>query len=96
MRERSIPTVLRLFLLGVRPPEPGASRLVRLRFVRDLQIRSLLLSVPLSIVVVLLVDWSWAPIVLGAVLLLALLNIAYLTTLLARATPADDSGRPEL
>lgn len=89
----SVPKGLRPFLLGVQPPEPGADRAARLRFVRDLQVRSLLLTVPLCLIVILVVDSLWASIAIGSVLLLTLLDVAYLTITSARRGPKDGSGR---
>lgn len=84
---------LRPFLLGVRPPQPGSSRVTQLRFVRDLQVRSLLVSFPLCLIVILVVGKWWALIVLAALLLL-LSDIVYLTVILAREASADRGSSP--
>jgi hypothetical protein len=75
---------LRPFLLGARPPADPADRPERLRFLRDFLARSLLISVPAAIVAVLVIGELWAALVLGAVLLLTVLDVVYLTFAMRR------------
>lgn len=87
-----IPRALRPFLLGVRPPTIEDGRLGQLRFLRDLQLRALLIAVPLTIVVVLVADAPWAPIALGALLLLSVLDLVYLVAAIARESSRNGDG----
>ena len=57
--------------LGVRPPRRGGSRTDGLRFIRDLQVRCLLLCVPAFVLAIVAGAPRWA-LVLGGVALAAL------------------------
>jgi hypothetical protein len=65
--------------LGVEPPPPGAGHTAGLKFVRDLSLRTLLPGIAVAVLVILLVDATWATVLVAALLLLQILDIAYLT-----------------
>jgi hypothetical protein len=74
----------RWLTLGVRPPADPENRVEVLRFLRDLMLRSLVVSVVGgAIVVAVLQDTTWT-IVLGAVVALTALDALFLTWRLGR------------
>jgi hypothetical protein len=85
--ESAVPKRLRPFLLGVRPPDRPVSRLAARRFVRDFMARTTLLTLPLYAVIFLVLEWWWAKLALGLVLLAALADLAYLTIWLRQHSP---------
>jgi hypothetical protein len=83
-KRRARPRHSSLLTLGLQPSQPGAARRAPLRFVRDLQVRSLLPSVAMFVLVVLWVRATWAILTVGATLIALLADIACLTFRLAR------------
>ena len=78
--------------LGVRPPRRGASRADGLRFIRDLQVRSLLFCLPAFVLAIVADAPGWA-LVLGAVALAALvLDSVLLTRRIARIRRESRTG----
>jgi hypothetical protein len=73
-------------LLGVAPPAPAAGKVERLRFVRDLQLRWLPINV-IGLAAVALVGVGLTPlIVVAASTLVLILDAAWLTVTIRRAT----------
>jgi hypothetical protein len=77
--------------LGVRPPRRGASRADGLRFIRDLQVRSLLFCLPAFVLAILAGAPGWA-LVLGAVALAALVLGQRVADAADRAYPGRAGG----
>jgi hypothetical protein len=74
----------RWLTLGVPPPADSTNRVEALRFLRDLMVRSLLVSVVFVVVVVAVVQSTTWTIVLGAVVALTALDALFLTWQLRR------------
>lgn len=64
---------------GVAPPEQGASRLERMKFVRDLVLRYSGFNLLIGVVAALLIAKTWFTLVALGVVLVGLLDVAYLT-----------------
>jgi hypothetical protein len=69
--------------LWLAPPSPDADRRTRLRFVRDINVRCLVAAVPVTVVALVLGSGALGVVVL-AVSILQLLNIAWLEVKLRR------------
>lgn len=76
--DAEIPAWMQWSLLGVKPPSENASRLDRLRFVRDLNARCALLLGAVTLVIVLVASTTWAIISVVCFALL-LLDVVYLS-----------------
>jgi hypothetical protein len=74
----------RWLTLGVPPPADSTNRVEVLRFLRDLMVRSLLVSIVVGAVVIAIVQSTTWTIVLGAVLALTALDALFLTWQLRR------------
>jgi hypothetical protein len=68
----------RAMLRGIRPPAEGGARRESLRFVRDIQLRVLMLWVPIFVVLVLVAS-PWVVFVAIAAIALLIADIAYLS-----------------
>ncbi len=64
--------------LWVHPPRLGAARVERLRFVRDMNIRSMLAGIPIGVVAIVLVG-GWVVALMVAAWVLGMLDVLYLT-----------------
>jgi len=70
----------RWLTFGVRPPAAGATRHEGLRFIRDMQLRSLVFCVPVLIVLLLVISTPvWFVAASGVALALLVLDAAWLT-----------------
>ena len=77
-------TARKLSLLGLEPPGAGAARTEQLTFIRNLQLRALIPSAVVFILVVVLVGKTWAIAVVGCTVLWLVADVAYLTLRLRR------------
>jgi hypothetical protein len=80
-----------VFLLGLEPPDPAGGRVAQLRFLRDFIARSLLISVPLGVLAIGIVGTTFAALAIGIVVLLAVLDVIYLSWSIRRHERAHDS-----
>ena len=74
-----------LATLGVPPPDKSGGRAASLRFVRDLLLRTLLVSIPLFAVLLLIGAPSVTILIAAAVMALTLLDVLWLTFAIRRS-----------
>jgi hypothetical protein len=84
-------TFSRWVTLGVTAPPPGSARVVQMRFVRDLQLRTLVVSAGI-VAVAAITTPPWVTLACAAALACGLLNLGWLEIRIRRESEREPSA----